>query len=1119
MRKRRAPFEGYTRDNDMVAFWRFNETAATPTGFVDSTGRRALNRTGLFASSASGLFGSAESGRGSVLLVQSGYASTSNFDDSVITKNNFTIGFLYDFSSIATTATRSFLEYAVLSVATTAVRCHLDLSFNGVDNQFVYAIANGSTQTVLGVSPSVPNKGHLALTVTSGGSIAWYHNGLLSAATSFSDTRSTISSASARWFLGGLYYGLDTGTSRIEKAISNAYVDEVAVWNKAHNQFKIAELYGSCLRSWDQNSLEATNNHLTDVRVLIEDANGAFVDVTELQGANWLKSVSIAEEADSPISASIVLMRRLARYADLSPLKTDSEVTGLVDLRRRVVVQRMFVPALWNVQGWEWETRFEGYIDAWDVDNDEISLTCVDKAAPLIDQFVLDQRSYDFYTTNPKMEAHLQQIIDDNIPKFQTDTSTTTIGYKGGTPTVYTEAGTAASPILNDAVWNLRFNDVASGPVMSSLQSVGDQIGAQVKFRFHEPWHEHRLEAYLPKRQQMLTLVAAAPVSGGIEVETREPHGFNVGSVASVYGTSSLNFGGSVASVLDFYRIRFDGYTGGSTATETAGSLGFSRHLALSTEDIYAIRPVSNNVADIRNYAVVKYQRVDSAASLVVDVATSTASSNLLFVTLPSTEDAGDLDPEKDGITFSIKNAATAALNGNWPGTIVGTRLLRSNLAVPGSLTTSGTAVFECEYIPFKRTFSIATTSVAKYGLRPVAMYEGSNESINSFTEAKRVADALISDLAEPTTDLSIETRVLDLAIGDMVELPEDPKGRWTGTLTSAVVGIRESYASGECVAEYSLRHTRPTGGNKWAERIRIIGAIGAPQNNKHNIIDDALRARLQGEVGRGFSLGWPNARRREMGLRDDVTEVHISTSSGFIPGADTLAARGRSNHIGINQNPDGTPLTPGTTYFVRFRSVDIFGNPSQITGINSATTATTLSVYVRYLDRRPEAVAAQTTVASTSYVGSTFTPWQLQLDDATDSASLSFDRFNNYSLTSSLWRCPTTGHFAVTHRSYWLGANVKPGGVHVVGRVEHLNSSASLLGAYSLTVATSAVYTTQALLSLTANVFCQSGDFLRVTHADRIPGGAFYDDCWMVRSTTATTNYAYSSFCLTSES
>lgn len=1123
MRKRRAPFEGYTRDNDMVAFWRMDSLSSPvtiPDGarFAGVT-RNLLQGTTSVCLATTGLFGQLASG--ALEFGNDYYSSTSTgYDDTPTTRGPFTVALWYDFSTAPTGATTGVIEYASQSTATAQIRQHLGIALNSSSRTFVYTNRTGAVDTVNSETPvGMPVSGHLALSVSSAvagtATATWYYNGLPIKQSGFSDTRSTVDSgASGRWGLAGTRGGTATPGNR-----ATITLDEVAVWNKEHNRFKIAELYGSCLRSWDQNALESTNSHDMGVRVLIENASGDLVDVTDMQGANWLRSLNIAEEADSPITATISLVRRMARYADISPLKTDSEITNLIELRRRVVIQRAFIPTLWNIQGWEWETRFEGFIDAWDVDNDEISLTCVDKSAPLIDQFVLDQRSYDFYSTNPKMETHLQQIINDNVPALQRDTSTVTIGYKGGTPTVYTEAGTAASPIFIDASWNLRYNDVASGPVMSSLQSVADQIGAQVKFRFHEPWHEHRLEAYLPKRQQMLTLVAAAPVSGGIEVETREPHGFNVGSIASVYGTASLNFGGSVASVLDFYRIRLDGFTGGSTATETAGSLGFSRHLALSPEDIYAIRPVKNSITDIRNYAVVKYQRVDSAASWVVDVSTSAASSNLLFVTIPATEDVGDIDPERDGITFTIKNAATAALNGNWPGTIVGTRLIRSNLAVPGGLTTSGTAVFESEYVPFKRTFSVSTPSVSKYGLRPVAMYEGSNESINSFTEAKRVADALISDLAEPTTDLSIETRILDVSIGDMIELPEDPKGRWTGTLTSAVVGIRESYASGECVAEYSLRHTRPTGGNKWAERIRIIGAIGAPQNNKHDIIDDALRARLQGEMGRTFSMGWPRASRREMGLRDDVTEVHISTASGFIPGPDTLASRGRSNHISINQNPDGTALSPGTTYYIRFRGVDIFGNPSRITGINGATAATTLSVYVRYLDRRPEAMVTTCSVASTSYVGSTFTPWSLVFDNSSDAASLSFDRFDNFSLSSSLWRCPTTGHFAVTHRSFWLGANVKPGGPHVVGRVEHLNSSASLLGAYNLTVATAALFSDLARLSISAQVFCQSGDFLRVTHADRIASGMpFYDDTWMVRSTTATTNYAYTSFSLTSE-
>lgn len=1135
MRKRRSPFEGYTRDNDMVAFWRCSE-ATTPATIASSTeyggvARHLIQFSASTVSPVSSLFGNLETGALNFTSDSYRTSTTGVVDDSSILKNNFSLAFWYDFASMSS-ATVGVINYAAPTAVSADMREYMGLYYDGGNKRFIYAVRTGGTNSILGSSPIVPTYGHIALSVTSSGSIAWYLNGALSAASSFTDVRSTISGSTiGRWYIGGNNAGLDS----ISYRMSNGTLEEVAVWDRAISEEKARELYASCVLSWDQQSLEDTNNHKTETRVLIEDSNGNMVDVTRLCDRNWLISAEISESVEEAASqARVVLRRNDGILLDLSPLnepayravlEDNSATQRLVDFRRRVKIERALIPPLWRIQGWEWELRFDGFIDAWDVDEEAITISCVDRGAPLIDQFIMDQRAYNFYTANKPMEEHIQQIINDNNPTIYTSTSSVIIGYKGGLPILYTEAGTAATAYLNNAAWNLRYNDVASGTVLSALQAVTDQIGSLIGYRFHEPWQEFRLETHFPKRSKSFQIQAVAPVSSGVEVTTFEPHGLNVGSIASVYGTSSLNFGGTVASVLDYYRIRFDGFTGGSTATETGGSLGFSRHVALSAQDVFSVNPVKSEIANVRNHAVVKYQRVDSLFSLAFsNVSTSAASSNLVFVTLPSTVDLTSIDPDKLGITFTISDCTTATFNSNYTGSIINRNTVRSNEPYPlvGSASAS-TGNFSCPYIAFQQVTSTATSSVNRYGLRPVGMYEGSNLAVSTNTEALRIANAFVEDLAEPTVDMSINTRIMDFRLGDLIELPNDPKGRWvqsSGNLTPAIVGIRERYESGKCTADYDMRHTRPTAGTKPYRRIQDSWGTAPANNNLHDVVNDSISWRVQAKRGRVFSFGFPRNQRRSMGLRDDVMETHISTASGFRPGPDTLVSKGRADHVNISQDGAGNPLTPGTTYYVRFRYLDIFGNPSQITGLNAASAATIPSFYLRYLDQRPEALITTCSVASTSYVGSTFTPWRLVFSSATDAASLSFDNFNNFSLTSSLWRCPTTGHYSITHRSYWLGGNVKPNGHYVVGRVEHLNGSASLLGAYSMTVASAGTFTDSALLSLDATVFCQSGDFLRVTHSDRIPGTINnVDNAWMVRSTTATTNYAYTSCSLTSES
>lgn len=54
--------------------------------------------------------------------------------------------------------------------------------------------------------------------------------------------------------------------------------------------------------------------------------------------------------------------------------------------------------------------------------------------------------------------------------------------------------------------------------------------------------------------------------------------------------------------------------------------------------------------------------------------------------------------------------------------------------------------------------------------------------------------------------------------------------------------------------------------------------------------------------------------------------EVHISTASGFTPGALTLAATLDGSFVTLKELPDATPLTYGVTYYVKVRALDADG-------------------------------------------------------------------------------------------------------------------------------------------------------------------------------------------------
>lgn len=88
-----------------------------------------------------------------------------------------------------------------------------------------------------------------------------------------------------------------------------------------------------------------------------------------------------------------------------------------------------------------------------------------------------------------------------------------------------------------------------------------------------------------------------------------------------------------------------------------------------------------------------------------------------------------------------------------------------------------------------------------------------------------------------------------------------------------------------------------------------------------------------------GLLISWDGLAQGGTAIDNDIrhVEVHVSTSSGFTPSAGTL-----KDFIGVGGGSTVVgELTPGTTYYVRFKSVDWAGNPgpvsNQSTGVPDA--------------------------------------------------------------------------------------------------------------------------------------------------------------------------------------
>lgn len=1110
MRVLRTPHQGFMADHDMIAYYPgWVTSAATIVNQTTTLGRLGvdrhlteLNGAGLPTETGS-LFNPNRPGLGGWGFPSGAAVTTAEptpDDTGYIT--NASVGFSIAFWHRAVSAsTQVVLERSVTPAGGGTNAAVLQV-VRREDCRFTVRLRNAALGWSEFTTVDVSSYGFFGFDLVSG-TVRLYLDGVQNGSTAtVTGGMSTVAAtaSSARWVIGGSIANLSSGTYGTPPTdLFKGDIGEIGFWRRALGPAKMRQIYAGCVKPWDDNVLFASENYKALTRVRIADSTGVYQDVSNIDGRNFLVSVERDKSVDDAVmQAKVSLRRRMGRLADLSPLGTGAEepYNGLIALRRKVLIDRAFVPNDWVVQGWEWEPIFEGAIDSWSMSENTLDVVCSDKSSSLKDVFILETRPYNF-SPNKSAETVQTEIIEDFEPAIHTGGGlATTIGYKNfGKPRVYSEAGTVSTPTFEGTGLMLRFNDVASGPVLDAVQAVSDQIGYATEFMYHEPWAEHRLTNYSPRRSKVIRHQTIRRVdTNEALVEFREPHGLNDGVPVTIMssGVGTLNRSYSVASVMDFYRVvlRTDTATAivsGASVGPSTGSVSFDYNFILGRENILELSPVASNVNNIRNHAIVRFNRNDSPVTLSVtgvDVFSS-------IMTIVLSEDVTALDPGGNGVAFTLSGGTggSAQLNGSYSGYVNGPRTIVTDITVGAADGTYSTNLptFSCVHLAFQEVVSTASTSLAEYGYLPVAVFEGTNLAINTPAEAARLADNLISDLANPTAELSITTKVRPFEQHDMLSLPADElKGRWSSVLPVAITGIREQYESGNCIAEYAVRYQRPSRGTRWAERIIVSPFRPAPPNAYiPDMVDQASRIRLDAanRFARQFNFNRTGPRRREMGLRHDQTVVWMSTASvGFIPNDSNRVGVFRGERFSIAAMGDGTDLTPGIPHYVRFGEMDIFGNISAITGMGAASSATVPSVVPRFADYTVGTAVSRASGVTRSFpVGDWSTATLPDENGGADAIGLSHDDYQLYSTTSFYFRVPCDGTWLCNHLSSWYGDPTKVGAAdewYMLAGWLHLRGGVTV-GFHGENGVEGVGTTVPARLSASAAITCSSGDQL----------------------------------------
>lgn len=215
-----------------------------------------------------------------------------------------------------------------------------------------------------------------------------------------------------------------------------------------------------------------------------------------------------------------------------------------------------------------------------------------------------------------------------------------------------------------------------------------------------------------------------------------------------------------------------------------------------------------------------------------------------------------------------------------------------------------------------KRAYAEDLASQAKYGRRWFSLTEGSSSQINTQAEAEALAEAILSDLAEPSVQAAVEVPLCWwLELGDLVRIPGDGE-RFGTNQDLAIVGIRHTVNAQETPKTTLQLYGKPRAGRRnWMEREARPGvAPGTTSRTPATPLPPDVRS-LPNAVE--VLARWPGTQGFQ------ALEFHRSTTLDFTPSATTLMQRGLER-----QCIDERGAEDETTYY-KIVVVDQHGNRS----------------------------------------------------------------------------------------------------------------------------------------------------------------------------------------------
>jgi hypothetical protein len=365
-----------------------------------------------------------------------------------------------------------------------------------------------SKTTVQAISATAPvtlnERQHLAVRCRAAGSnrdVTLFRNGV--AIEQFVGLLPPTGGASGIWELGALPV---SHGSPFDGEVFECRFSSVALSDEA-----IRDSWARGVRDYDHATLYASGHYEVYGRALIE-SGASWIDLSNYYGVDWIEGLEWEEAVDDQGASGSLSLRRQVFDLSMVPSRTsswtniDASLGEVLRLSARVRLEAAVVPLGTGRDGVtlaDWLPVFDGFSVAVDAATDPVKVELFDRATALQDVWVEPNRAF----TPPQdreygtlvgipVEPELQKIVDDNIPPV--------VGYRGGTPTIYTPVPSG----VNVRTWQT----ASSKNVLSSLEDVVTQWGFDLRYVWDDVRQEYRLTYAEPPRGA--TWSAGSPVIG-----------------------------------------------------------------------------------------------------------------------------------------------------------------------------------------------------------------------------------------------------------------------------------------------------------------------------------------------------------------------------------------------------------------------------------------------------------------------------------------------------------------------------------------------------------------------------------------------------------------------------